>query len=222
MSQTVLIDQSGEKKGEIPLPQSYFSGKISEGSIYYTVNALLTNRRQGDASTKERGQVNASTAKPWRQKGTGRARAGMRSSPLWRGGGTVFGPHPKEYSVNVPKKVRKAAFISALSTKAAEEGAVLVVEELAFDQPKTSLMAGMLEKLELTGRRVLIMLRDNKPSVWKSARNIPGLEVKPFSECNAYDVLLAEKIIIEKNVIDQLEKPQSEGPLPDSAPAPAD
>ncbi len=221
MSRTVLINQSGEKKGKISLPKSYFGGKVSEGSVYYTVNALLNNRRQGNASTKERNQVKASSAKPWRQKGTGRARAGTRSSPLWRGGGIIFGPHPKDYDVRVPKKIRQAAFKGALSVKAAEQDSVLVVEELAFDRPRTALMAELLDKLELTGHRVLIMLENNKPVVWKSARNIPSLEIKPFAECNAYDVLLAEKIIIEKNVIDQLEK-SGERPLPDSPAASAD
>ena len=221
MSQTVLIDQSGEKTGEITLPESYFNSKVSEGSVYYTVNALLANRRQGDASTKERNQVKASTAKPWRQKGTGRARAGTRSSPLWRGGGTIFGPHPKSYTVRLPKKIRRAAFKGALSAKATEHNVVLVVEELVFDQPNTSRMSGLLKKLEVSGRRVLIMLADNKPAVWKSARNIPGLEVKPFAECNAYDVLLAEKIIIEKSVIDRLET-EGAKPLPDSTAASAD
>ena len=221
MTQTVLVNQSGEKRGEIPLPGSSFASKVSEGSIYYTLNTLLTNRRQGNASTKERNQVKASSAKPWRQKGTGRARAGSRTSPLWRGGGVVFGPHPKQYSVRLPKKIRQTAFKGALSVKAAEKDAVLVVEALVFDQPKTALMAEMLGNLGLTGRRVLIMLEDYKPLVWKSARNIQGLEVKPFTECNAYDVLLAEKIIIEKSIIDRLEK-QGERPLPDSAAASAD
>ena len=221
MTQTVLVNQSGEKRGEIPLPGSYFASKVSEGSIYYTLNTLLTNRRQGNASTKERNQVKASSAKPWRQKGTGRARAGSRTSPLWRGGGVVFGPHPKQYSVRLPKKIRQTAFKGALSVKAAEKDAVLVVEALVFDQPKTALMAEMLGNLGLAGRRVLIMLEGYKPLVWKSARNIQGLEVKPFTECNAYDVLLAEKIIIEKSIIDRLEK-QGERPLPDSAAASAD
>ena len=110
MTRTVLINQSGEETGKIPLPKSYFGSKVSEGSVYYTVNALLNNRRQGNASTKERNQVKASSAKPWHQKGTGRARAGTRSSPLWRGGGITFGPHPKDYNVRVPKKIRQAAF----------------------------------------------------------------------------------------------------------------
>jgi large subunit ribosomal protein L4 len=206
MSQTVLIDKSGEKKGEISLPESYFSSKVSEGSVYYAVNALLTNRRQGNAATKDRGMVKASNAKPWRQKGTGRARAGRSSSPIWRGGGTVFGPSPKEYSVRLPKKVRQTAFRSALSAKAAEENSVLVVEALNFEQPKTKLISELFKKWEISCRRVLIMLESNKPNVWKSTRNIPGVEVKPFVECNAYDVLLAEKIIIEKTVIDKLEK----------------
>ncbi|MEA2064037.1 MAG: 50S ribosomal protein L4 [Gemmatimonadota bacterium] len=206
MSQTILINQSGEKTGEVVLPESFFGQPVNEAVVYYSVNALLTNRRQGNASTKERNAVKASTAKPWRQKGTGRARAGMRSSPLWRGGGIVFGPHPKDYSIKVPKKIRRAAFNSALSDKAAAGNELMVVEPLEFEEPKTGRMAGLLDKLEITGRRVLIMLEKNKPMVFKSARNIQRLEVKPFIECNVHDVMLAEKVIIEKGVIDQLEK----------------
>jgi large subunit ribosomal protein L4 len=207
MTQAALFNQNGEKAGEVGLPESYFGREIMEGPVYYAVNALLTNQRQGNAATKTRGQVNYSTKKPWRQKGTGRARAGMRSSPVWRHGGTVFGPHPKDYEVNVPKKVRRIAFLSALSSKAAE-GAVLVVDNFDLTEPKTKRITDLLKKLEASGKRVLIMLEGYNLVVLKSVRNIARVEVKPFTECSTYDVLLAEKLIIEKSVIDQLEQRQ--------------
>ncbi|MCE5273167.1 50S ribosomal protein L4 [bacterium] len=206
MTQAGLYRQNGEKAGEVGLPESYFGAQIKEGPVYYAVNALLTNQRQGDASTKTRGQVNFSTKKPWRQKGTGRARAGMRSSPVWRHGGTVFGPHPKEYDVRVPKKVRRAALVSALSAKAQEQASVVVIESIEMAAPKTREVADFLKKVDACGKRVLFMLEAVNPMFWKSARNLERVAVKPFSECSAYDVLLAEKLVIERSVLDQLEQ----------------
>ncbi|MEA1996992.1 MAG: 50S ribosomal protein L4 [Gemmatimonadota bacterium] len=222
MKQITVLNQNGEEKGEITLPESYFAAPVSEGAVYYTVNALLTNRRQGNASTKGRSEVVASTAKPWRQKGTGRARAGMRSSPIWRGGGTTFGPKPKDYDVRLPKKVRRAALLSAFSDKAGQEGSIAVVENIEFTEPKTKRMAEVLKTLDAAGRRVLILCDGYKPMVLKSARNIPLVVVKPFTECNAYDVMLADKLIIEKNAIKRLEQSSNEGTIQDSKAAPAD
>ena len=204
MLQADVYNQNGEKTGDIALPESFFGAEQNEAAVYYSVNAYLTNQRQGNACTKERGDIKASTRKPWRQKGTGRARSGMVSSPVWRGGGTVFGPQPKDFDVRVPKKIRRLAFVSALSARAAEEKAVIAVEDLSFDTPKTKMVTDLLAKIESNGARVLIMLSEHKPLVWKSARNIQRLEVKPFTECNAYDVLKADKIVIEKSVIEQM------------------
>jgi len=206
MTQAEMYRQNGEKAGEVGLPESYFGAEIKEGPVYYAVNALLTNQRQGDASTKTRGQVSYSTKKPWRQKGTGRARAGMRSSPVWRHGGTVFGPHTKEYDVRVPKKIRRIALASALSAKAQEEAAVMVIERIEMSAPKTREVVEFLKKVDAYGKRVLFMLETVNPVFWKSARNLDRVQVKPFSECNAYDILLAEKLVIERSVLDQLEQ----------------
>ncbi|HUU27036.1 MAG TPA: 50S ribosomal protein L4 [archaeon] len=222
MKQITVFKANGEKAGEITLPEKYFEAQTSEGAVYYAVNAVMTNRRQGNAATKGRSQVNASTRKPWRQKGTGRARAGMRSSPIWRGGGTLFGPQPKDYDVRVPKKVRQIALRSALTAKAAEQDSIGVVESLDFTEPKTRQMVEILENVNAGSRRVLVLTEGYKPLVWKSARNIPFVQVKPFAECNAHDVMLAEKLIIEKNVIEQLEQKSNEGSIPDSEAAPAD
>jgi len=222
MKQIAVLKESGEKAGELTLPESYFGYKVNQGCIYYTVKAVLANRRLGTAATKTRSQVKASTRKPWRQKGTGRARAGMRSSPLWRGGGTVFGPQPKSYNLRVPKKVRRAALCSALSAKAAQEGAIAVVENLEFAEPKTKRVVQLLENLEALDRRVLILSDGYKQLLWKSARNIPKVVVKPFAECNAYDVLLADKLIFEKSIIEKLEQKSDEGSVSDSEKAPVD
>jgi large subunit ribosomal protein L4 len=222
MKQVSVLKENGEKAGQIDLPENYFGIEPSDSAVYYAVNATLTNRRQGNASTKDRGEVNYSNRKPWRQKGTGRARAGSRRSPIWRGGGTIFGPKPKDFDVRLPRKVRRKAFISALSARAAEEGAVLVVENLDFDQPKTSRAVALLESLGATGCKVLVMVDENRPIVWKSMRNIDRVMMKTFTECNAYDVLLADKLVIEKSVIEKLERARDEGSVQGNKEAAAD
>ena len=222
MKQIAVLKENGAEAGKIDLPESYFGAKISEGAVYYSVNALLANQRQGDASTKDRSQVNYSGRKPWRQKGTGRARAGTRRSPLWRGGGIVFGPIPKDYNLKVPKNVRRAAFRSALSAKANEEGAIVVVENLEFTEPSTKRMAEIIRSADASNSRVLIMSDGYKPLLWNSVHNIPGVEIKPFAECNVYDVMLAGKLIIEKGAVEKLEQKTNEGSVSDSEAAPAD
>ncbi|HLA41094.1 MAG TPA: 50S ribosomal protein L4 [Candidatus Glassbacteria bacterium] len=216
MKQVTVLKENGDKAGEVSLPERWFAVEPNSSAVYYAVNGLLTNQRQGNAATKERGDLSYSTRKPWRQKGTGRARAGSRRSPLWRGGGTIFGPHPKDYVAGVPKKVRRIALVSALSAKAAEQGAIVVVENLDFDQPKTSRALAVLRNAGVADSRVLIMIDGYKPVLLKSVRNLPKVELKNFSECNAYDVLLADKLVIEKSVIEKLESTPDEGPVPDS------
>jgi large subunit ribosomal protein L4 len=206
MKQVSVLKENGEKAGQIDLPEKYFGIEPSDSAVYYAVNATLTNRRQGNANTKDRGEVNYSNRKPWRQKGTGRARAGSRRSPIWRGGGTIFGPKTKDYDVRLPRKVRRKAFISALSARAAEENAVVVVENLDFDQPKTSRAVALLDSLGVSGFKVLVMVDENRPTAWKSMRNIDRVMMKTFAECNAYDVLLADKLVIERSVIEKLER----------------
>ncbi|OGF99749.1 MAG: 50S ribosomal protein L4 [Candidatus Glassbacteria bacterium RIFCSPLOWO2_12_FULL_58_11] len=222
MKQIAVLKENGEKAGEVSLPESYFGSEVSESAVYYSVKAQLANQRQGDANTKDRSELAYSTRKPWRQKGTGRARAGSRRSPLWRGGGTVFGPKAKHYDVRVPKKVRRAALQSALSSKAAEEGAVVVIEDLQFDAPGTKRIAELLKNAGAAKVRALIMTAGHKPLVWKSVRNIPLVEIRPFGECSAYDVLLAEKLLIEKSAIEQLESKSHGKSVSDSETAAAD
>jgi len=216
MKQVTVLKENGEKAGQITLPESYFGIDPNEAAVYYSVNATLTNQRQGDANTKTRGEVAFSNRKPWKQKGTGRARAGSRRSPLWKGGGTMFGPLSKDYDVRLPRKVKRKAFCSALSAKAAVDGTVVVVEDFKFDEPKTTRAAALLASVGAGEGRVLVMIDGNRPVAWKSMRNIARVAIKNFSECNAYDVLLADKLVIEKSVIEKLEQAGDEGSVSDN------
>ena len=141
-----IYSKDGAEVGTVALNDTVFGIEPRAELVHQYVVNYLANQRQGNSSSKNRAAVNGGGSKPWRQKGTGRARAGSRSSPLWRGGGIIFGPHPKNYSVNMPKKIRRSAFRSALSAKAAEKGAVLVVQEMVFEKPATRLMAELLDK----------------------------------------------------------------------------
>jgi large subunit ribosomal protein L4 len=216
MKQVTVLKETGEKAGQVELPDSYFGIEPNEAAVYYSVNATLTNKRQGDANTKTRGDLAFSTRKPWKQKGTGRARAGTRRSPLWKGGGTIFGPLSKDYDVRLPRKVKRKAFCSALSAKAAEEGAVVVVEDLNFTEPKTSRAVSLLKSVGAGEGKVLVMIDGHRPEAWKSMRNIARVAIKNFTECNAYDVLLADKLVIEKSVIAKLEQAGDEGSVSDN------
>lgn len=160
----------------------------SEAALYYTLKAHLAHQRQGNACTKNRSAVAGSTAKLFRQKGTGRARVGMVRSPTRRGGGTAFGPEPRVYDEKVPKKVKRLAFHSALSQKALED-LVRLIEAPVIDEPSTGTIARMLRALELEGRKVLLVLQDVPLTVLKSCRNIPKLAVKSAGTVSTFDVI---------------------------------
>ena len=170
--------------------------------MWQTVKAYLANQRQGTAATRKRGQVSGGNRKPWRQKGTGRARQGSTRAPHWRGGGVVFGPQPgRNYHQDVPKKVRWLARRSAYNARAQDE-AVILVEGLDFDAPKTKRVMALLEGTGATGN-VLILTDGYKPLVYLSARNIPGVQVVPFGHESAYNVLWADTLIIEASALDR-------------------
>jgi large subunit ribosomal protein L4 len=191
-----IITIEGEKNGERDLPESLFDGVVHEPAMWQTVKAYLANQRQGTASTKNRAAVRGGSNKPWRQKGTGRARQGSIRAAQWRGGGRVFGPTPdRNYRESVPKKVRWLARRSAYNARA-RDGRLLVVEALDFEAPKTKRIVGMLDKAEILGN-VLILTDGHKPAVWKSARNLQGVQVRAFGQASAYDVLWADCVIVE-------------------------
>ncbi|MES2123991.1 MAG: 50S ribosomal protein L4 [Gemmatimonadota bacterium] len=178
------------------LPTTLFDGVVNEDVLHLSVKVFLNNQRQGNASTKTRAQVSGGNQKPWKQKGTGRARAGTTRAPHWRGGGVAFGPTPRSYRNDLPKKVRQLARRSALNARA-REGMLHVVDGLAMSAPKTQTLLGLLEKLSLEGKKTLILTAGSQPSVYLSARNVPHLNVLPFSDASAYDILHADALVIE-------------------------
>lgn len=184
------------------LPADPFDGVVHEGSLHAAVKAYLANQRQGNASAKNRAAVSGGGRKPWRQKGTGRARAGTTRSPIWRGGAVIFPPIPRSYRESLPKKVRRLARRSAFNARASEDR-VLVIEDLSLERPKTRQLVKLLDKLGLADDKVLILTAGHRPAVYLSARNVPGLEVRAYGSESAYDVLWADSILIEESALGQ-------------------
>ena len=182
------------------LPGEYFDGDVNQPVLHQAVKTFLNNQRQGTASTKTRSFVSGGNQKPWKQKGTGRARAGSSRSPVWRGGGIVFGPHPRDYRSDIPRKVRQLARRSALNARASE-GSMFVVEQLLFDAPKTSRLVELLHRLGVAERKVLLLTNGNNGMVFLSGRNIADLRIMNYLEASAYDVLWAEVVVVEQGAI---------------------
>jgi large subunit ribosomal protein L4 len=203
------------------LPADYFDGTVNEPVLHQAVKVFLNNQRQGTAATKTRSFVSGGNQKPWKQKGTGRARQGSTRAPHWRGGGTVFGPQPRDYRTDIPRKVKQLARKSALNARA-REGALHVVERFAFRHPKTAQLAGLLGSLDLDGRKVLVLTAGSNEPVYLSGRNLPTVEVMPYAQASAYDVLWSDAVVVEEGALTGV-MPE---PLPDEpeteeeAPAP--
>lgn len=197
-----VITADGARKGDKTLPKSLFDGVVHEASMWQTVKAYLANQRQGTASTKTRGMVRGGSRKPWRQKGTGRARQGTIRAAQWAGGGTVFGPSPdRNYHQDVPKKVRWLARRSAYNARA-QDGKIVLVESFDMERPKTKAIVATLDAAEATGN-VLILTDGHKANVYLSARNLQGVEVRAFGQESAYDVLWAETVLIEAGALER-------------------
>ena len=184
------------RSGDVALPESVFDGTVNEDALHQVVTALRAHRRQGTHATKTRQTIRGGGRKPWRQKGTGRARAGSIRSPLWRGGAVTFGPQPRDYGKQIPKKLRRLATNSALNARALD-GDLVVVEELAFEEPRTSRLAELVAALGAEGN-VLLLTDGVKREVYLSGRNIPDVKVMPWGEASAYDVLWARTVVIEE------------------------
>ena len=191
---------AGSASGKVQLPDEWFGAEVNKSAVYQATRAQRTNDRAGTASTKTRALVRGGGAKPWRQKGTGRARAGSNRSPLWKGGGTIFGPTPKDWHERVPQKVRRIAFASALSDKAAE-GLVRVVELEAFDAPKTQRLVKALAGWDAEGR-VLLLTRGYDDNLFRSGRNVARLTIKKFGDASALDVLRHDVVAVEDGAWD--------------------
>jgi large subunit ribosomal protein L4 len=189
-----------KRDASFALPAEYFDGTVNEPVLHQAVKVFLNNQRQGTAATKTRSFVSGGNQKPWKQKGTGRARQGSTRAPHWRGGGTVFGPQPRDYRTDIPRKVKQLARKSALNARA-REGALHVVERFAFRKPRTAQLAGLLGSLELDGRKVLLLTAGANENVYLSGRNLPTVEVMPYFEASAYDVLWADAVVVEEGAL---------------------
>jgi large subunit ribosomal protein L4 len=189
-----LYQQDGKVKGDVELPDAVFAVEIKEHLLFQVVKGYRANMRQGTSKTKGRSEVSGGGKKPWRQNGTGRARAGSNTSPVWVRGGKAHGPDPRDYSTHMPKPMRKAALASALSSRANDEK-IMVVDTIACDPPKTKIMAQLLGALAVAGRRNLLVVDPKAKNLYMAGRNVKNLNVKPLPELNAYDVLQSENII---------------------------
>jgi large subunit ribosomal protein L4 len=199
-----VYNTQGETVGEVHLNDAVFGVPVRPDLISEVARALMASKRQGTASTKTRKDVRGGGAKPWRQKGTGRARAGSRRSPLWVGGGTIFGPHPRDYSHSVPKKVRRLALKSLLSAKVAE-GRVLVLEELDCPEPRTKNMVQLLSALPGGEGNVLFVMHKPDRNVVLSGRNISRLSIVLADTVNVLDLLEADDVVVLKEAVEKLE-----------------
>ncbi|MFD2680998.1 50S ribosomal protein L4 [Bacillus seohaeanensis] len=204
MPKVALFNQSGSQVGDIELNESVFGIEPNKQVLFEAVLMQRASLRQGNHKVKNRSEVAGGGRKPWRQKGTGRARQGSIRSPQWRGGGTVFGPVPRSYSYKLPKKVRRLAIKSALSSKVAEEN-VLVLEALAFDAPKTKEFANVLKGLSVNSK-TLVVTAGLDENVALSARNIPGVTVVSATGINVLDVVGHDKLVMTKAAVEKVEE----------------
>jgi len=197
-----VCDVNRSNVAQVDVDEKVFAKKVDESIYYDVIKMQMANARQGTACTKGRSDVRGGGKKPWRQKGTGRARAGTSRSPIWKGGGVVFGPRPRNYSISVPKKVRKQALCGAISQKKTD-GHLIVIDKIDLQGIKTARVAEILERFEL--KSVLIIAEDNKNLVL-SARNIPAVKVLPPEGLNLYDVLYYQNLVITQPCLEKIQR----------------
>jgi large subunit ribosomal protein L4 len=202
MSVCDVVNTSAEKVAEIEVNDNLFGVEVDTGILHEVVCMQRANRRRGTASTKTRGEVCGGGAKPWRQKGTGRARAGTNNSPIWRGGGTTFGPKPRDYSYSMPKKVRRLALRMALSARMSE-GNVVILDQFAMDAPKTKDFVNVMKNFDFD--QCLIVTEEGAGNLQLSARNAVGYKTLPVAGLNVYDILKYPKLMVIQSSLEQLE-----------------
>lgn len=199
-----LFNMAGDQVGEVALSEAVFGVEPNESVLHDSVKNHLANCRQGTQSALTKGEVSYTTAKPWRQKGTGRARAGYKGSPVWTHGGVAFAPKPRDYSYTLNKKVKRLALKSVLSAKAQEEN-VVVIDEIKLDAIKTKPMAAFLKAVG-ADTKALVVTAENNDIVVKSAANIPGVLVTFANLINVYDILNAKKLVVDKAALAKIEE----------------
>jgi large subunit ribosomal protein L4 len=198
--QAAAYTADGAARDKIALPETPFDGTVNMPVMHQAVKAFLANQRQGNASTKIRKYVVGGNQKPWKQKGTGRARQGSTRAPHWVGGGTVFGPIPRSYAQYVPRQVRALARKSAFNARA-RENAVILIEALDYDAPKTSRLAALVDAIGAGNQKVLILTNGVKQNVFLSGRNLPSVHVMPYQDVSTYHILWSDVLVIEAGAI---------------------
>ncbi len=204
MLKSKVFDMAGNEVGEIELNEAIFGIEPNKDVLHDVVKNYLANQRQGTQSTLTRAEVRGGGRKPWRQKGTGRARVGGRRNPVWKGGGIAFGPKPRDYSYKLPRKVRRLALKSALSSKVLDNN-IIVVDFLQFDEPKTKLMIETLDLLN-AAYKTLVVTADGDGNVYKSARNISGVKSLKVDYMNVFDILNHDTLLITKDAVARVEE----------------
>jgi len=197
-----VFDSSGSPLEDVSLSEERFGGKVRRELLRDAIIMHEANHRRGTASTKTRGEVKGGGRKPWKQKHTGRARAGDIRSPIWKGGGVVFGPRPRDYSFSIHRKAKKVALQSAILSRLIDNEVVLI-DKLALDSPSTKKLANLLKCLEIR-ESCLIVMQEFNEAIWKSSRNIYNVKLRVASDLNAYDVVKYKKLLIVKDVLDSL------------------
>ena len=205
MSETMNFDAAaytalGTPRERVALPSATFDGTVHMPVMHQAVKAQLANMRQGTHSTKTRGFVVGGNQKPWKQKGTGRARQGSTRAPNWVGGGTVFGPRPRDYEQKVPRQIKALARKSAFNARA-REASLIVIDRFAYEKPNTAQLVQLLARLELSHRKVLLLTDGAKTNVYLSGRNLPNVVVQPYSDASTYDILWSDVVLVEASAI---------------------
>ena len=203
---------NGTAREHVALPETLFDGTINMPVMHQAVKAFLANQRQGNASTKTRGYVVGGNQKPWKQKGTGRARQGSTRAPHWVGGGTVFGPTPRAYDEYVPRQVRALARKSAFNARA-RENAIYVIDQFSYDAPRTKALLGLVSRIGIGEQKVLVLTDGVKPNVFLSGRNLPNVHVMPYSDVSTYHILWSDVVLIEGGAIGHALAPIREEPI---------
>ncbi len=204
--ETKIFTQDGKEKGTINLPPEVFEVEINEPLMHSVVVSYLANKRQGNAKTKKRTEVSGGGRKPYRQKGTGRARAGSNTSPIWVRGGKAFGPIPRSYGGTIPRKMRRAALCSAYSSRAKDDK-IVVVDQVKLDAPKTKAVNELINGLTLSDKKNLLIIGEGDRNIYLSGRNIKNVQVKGVKDVNTHDILNNENIVFcAENLIEKVKE----------------
>ena len=207
--EAAAFTSQGTPREKVSLPGELFDGTVNLPVMHQAVKAFLANQRQGNASTKTRGEVIGGNQKPWKQKGTGRARSGSTRSPVWVGGGTVFGPRPRKYTEIVPRQTRALARKSALNARA-REGSLHIIDQFSYDAPKTHKLLSLYARLDVQHKKVLILTDGVKPNVYLSGRNLQNTHVLPYSDVSTYHILWSDVVLIESGALGEALAPIAE------------